>query len=286
MEITEAGGTGIAAAAPPTDGLRIRADFPDPPPPPPPAAEAPPVPPVPQKFTREIDLKDGSGVQKFEADTWEGLVDKLATAQEHATRKIKELSRKNITPDKEPPIRAKQLSEAEILALKEGFPADPIGTWNKLFEAQTGITVDQFRETQLKIAVADAERAFISKHKDDFLPCPENATKINKFLAEQELPVTTKNLEYAFYELGDQLQRKTVEPVLPPPPVPNQPPAPRVQEIPPPPVSIPANFGSRVEMQPGMEGVTAADYAQIAQLPPEQMKARIEQLFRQGKVTR
>src|SRR5437868_2462551 len=52
------------------------------------------VPNEPQVFSRTIDLGDGSGVQVFEAPTLEELVDKLAKAQENATRKIRELAAK------------------------------------------------------------------------------------------------------------------------------------------------------------------------------------------------
>jgi len=43
-------------------------------------------------YRREIDLGDGSGKQVFEAESVEELLDKLTEAQEHATRKIRELS--------------------------------------------------------------------------------------------------------------------------------------------------------------------------------------------------
>ena len=91
--------------------------------------------PPPSKFVREIDLKDGSGVQKFEAESWEGLVDKLATAQENATKKIRELSaRKPIEPEREvkPVYEIKEPSAADMLALKEGFEADPVAAWKNL----------------------------------------------------------------------------------------------------------------------------------------------------------
>jgi len=41
------------------------------------------------------DLKDGSGIQVFEADTQEALIDKLIEAHVHATRKIRELTHEN-----------------------------------------------------------------------------------------------------------------------------------------------------------------------------------------------
>src|SRR5581483_2684932 len=44
-------------------------------------------------YERKIDLGDGSGVQIFRAASLEDLVDKLAKAQENATRKIREQNR-------------------------------------------------------------------------------------------------------------------------------------------------------------------------------------------------
>lgn len=285
-ELTESGATGITAQTP-TQSMMAK-DFPDPPPPPPAAVEAVPpaqTPAAPQKFARDIDLKDGSGVQHFEAETWEGLVDKLATAQENATRKIRELSqRPKVEPEREVPApRApKELSAAELIALKES--GDPTAIFNKLFEAKMGRSpeqvaaeLDEFTQTKQR---QEAERSFVAKHKDDFYNCPENAGKISALLAKENLPVTKRNLEYAYQELANDFVKKeaAVSPNLPPPPVP--PGQPIVRDIPPPPVTIPANFGERVENRTDAGGVDAAEYAKIASLPPEQMKARIEQLFR------
>ncbi|KKL05971.1 hypothetical protein LCGC14_2600680, partial [marine sediment metagenome] len=47
----------------------------------------------PKKFVKEIDLGDGSGVQKFEADTEAELIDKLVEAQTNATKEIRKLQR-------------------------------------------------------------------------------------------------------------------------------------------------------------------------------------------------
>lgn len=285
-ELTEAGATGITAQTP-TQSMMAK-DFPDPPPPPPAAVEAvPPAQPpaAPQKFARDIDLKDGSGVQHFEAETWEGLVDKLATAQENATRKIRELSqRPKVEPEREVPSprTPKELSPAEIIALKEA--ADPVAVFEKIFEAKIGMKPDQLlaqmTEFELSKQRQEAERSFVAKHKDDFYNCPENAGKISALLAKENLPVTKRNLEYAYQELANDFVKKeaAVSPNLPPPPVP--PGQPIVRDIPPPPVTIPANFGERVENRTDAGGVDAAEYATIASLPPDQMKARIEQLFR------
>src|SRR6266704_5157746 len=80
--------------------------------PPAPVTEAEPVEDEPVLYRREIDLGDGSGTQVFEGETLEELVDKLADAQKHATRKIRDLNRqakevaappapKPLTPDEE-----------------------------------------------------------------------------------------------------------------------------------------------------------------------------------------
>lgn len=287
-DLTEAGTVGLTA---PTETTSMMAgDFPAPPPAPP-AVEAPAAvvaPPVPQKFSRDIDLKDGSGVQHFEAESWEGLVDKLATAQENATRKIKELStRPRIEPERDvpQPRTPKPLSEAEIIALREASAADPVATFNKLFEAQIGESPEQVRakltELDSQKRRVEVELDFIAKHKDDFFNCPENAQKINALFAKEQLQVTKKNLEWAFQELNESFVKPpgaTPQAVLPPPPAP---PTPTVREIPPPPVTIPANFGERVVPVTEAGGVDAAEMAKIATLPPEQMKARIESLFRQ-----
>jgi hypothetical protein len=284
-DITEAGETGLTAPPPQVpDALRMAAEFAEPP------AQAviqtPPTPETtpPSKFVREIDLKDGSGVQKFEADSWEGLVDKLATAQENATKKIRELSaRKPIEPEREvkPAYEIKEPSTADMLALKEGFEADPAAAFKKAFELYTGQTPEQYQQERGQYLSEkqrkEAENAFLAAHKKDFVNNPENAQKIGEFLTKEQLPVTKKNLEYAFQNLQDDFVKPVQAPAVnlpPPPPVPN------VRDIPPPPVTIPARFGDRPMDQNEPGGVNAAEMAQIAQLPPEQMKARIEQLFR------
>jgi 16S rRNA G966 N2-methylase RsmD len=45
-------------------------------------------------YQKRIDLQDGSGVQVFEAESPEQLVDILVESQRHATKKIREQSRR------------------------------------------------------------------------------------------------------------------------------------------------------------------------------------------------
>jgi hypothetical protein len=164
----------------------------------------------------------------------------------------------------------------------------------------------------------EAAVEFIADHEDDFEPSPQNSSKIHKFLYgctrsfdadaenlidckkcgkrhEPSLPVTRQNLEYAYQELsanGENFAKAPEPAVAAPPPQPTvpvvtqvQPPPPapvvpqvQAREVPPPPVVISDRSGQRpVETTSGLEGV---DVAALNKLPPQEMKARIEQIFR------
>lgn len=174
------------------------------------------------KFRREIDLGDGSGKQVFEADSAEALIDKLTEAQENATRKIRqqqfELRRaQRAKPEKEAsakPIQIgqpKQLSADELFALGQELQTNPGVAFDKILQAQTGMTTDQlkaigseFAQIQQARITNEAEVSFLQKHQDiDYLPTAENARNIQKFLQDEGLPYTAANLEYAFQELSE-----------------------------------------------------------------------------------
>lgn len=289
-DVTEAGKTGFAPPPPQVpDALRMAADFTEPP-----TQVEPPKPesaPPPAKFSREIPRGDGSGVERFEAATYEELVDKIANSKAEANKFIGELkgelkSKKVIEPERDvkPAYEIKEPSAADVLALKEGFEADPAAAFKKAFELYTGQTPEQYQQERGQYLSEkqrkEAEVSFVTSHKKDFYNCPENAQKISEFLSKEQLPVTKKNLEYAYQNLADDFVKQVSAPAVADPTLPPPPPVPTVREIPPPPVTIPARFGDRPMDQPGDGGVNAAEMAQIATLPPDQMKARIEQLFR------
>ncbi len=261
--------------------LQMEKDFPPPPPPP---VETPKVETPPDKKEVVMDLGNG---EVFKGETWEEVAKKLGEGKKHATDKIKELTqRKPVEPEKElkyEALQPKPLSEADVLAIKEGFNADPLAAFRKMFAAETGITPEEDRaqenarrEQQARL---EAERAFVNAHKDDFVPNAENSQKIYSILQKEGLPVTKRNLEWALQQAGEVVKPQPVSELPPPPPKPT------VREIPPPPVSISANFGERVETGPGDGGVDAAEMAKIATLPPAEMKTRIEELFRRGRTS-
>jgi DNA-nicking Smr family endonuclease len=178
--------------------------------------EAEVTPPVnrPAVVSRTIDLGDGSGKQVFTAPTAEELLDKLTTAQENATRKIRqqeyELKRQQRhRPETEAPITSKKrdLSADELFALANELQKNPAAAINKLVEASTGSTLDDLgkvvAEYKTQSAINAADTQFLLNHQDDFLPSGNNARLMNQFLIDEKLPHTAKNLEYAFQELTE-----------------------------------------------------------------------------------
>ena len=132
-----------------------------------------------------------------------------------------------------------------------------------------------------------AQQQFVQKHAQEYAPTPENAQKIMRFLERENLPVSKQNLDYAFGELRGELssakpQDKGAPAVAEPQPAP---PAPR-QVSPPPSFVRPSLGGRAMEEASGGTDVNSAELARIAQLPPAEMKARIEQIFRQSRTAR
>lgn len=175
-----------------------------------------------EKFRREIDLGDGSGKQVFEADTAEELIDKLTTAQENATRKIREqqyeLRRaQRAKPEKTAPVKPmqigqpKQFTADELFQIGQELSSNPGAAFDKILQAQTGMTTEQlktigseFANMQQARLITEAETSFLQNHQDvDYLPTPDNARLIQKFLQDEKLPYTAANLEYAFQELSE-----------------------------------------------------------------------------------
>jgi hypothetical protein len=166
------------------------------------------------KFVREIDLGDGSGKQVFKAETAEALLDVLTEAQKNATIKIREqqfeLKRsQRAQPERidRPAVAKRDLSAEEILAIQNELGNNPAAAIDKIFKAQTGRTAEEigtfindFMQAQ---EIAKADTTFLMNHQEDYVPSSQNAARIEKFLADEKLSHTHKNLEYAFQELTE-----------------------------------------------------------------------------------
>lgn len=126
--------------------------------------------PAPQTFRREIDLGDGSGKQVFEADSADGLVDKLAEAQRNATIKIRELSKaaKPVEPPK--PVKDTRTVEERLEAIERDRE------WTEL-------TTEWVNETP------------------DFEANKTNGERMLKYMRLEGIPNTKDGLQKAFAEL-------------------------------------------------------------------------------------
>lgn len=171
----------------------------------------------PKKFRREIDLGDGSGKQVFEADSMEALVDELTKAQENATRKIREQNKalKRARRKPAPVVQAdpaqsdvKPLTPDEEFMLGQQFSQNPTKTFERLFEAQTGYKLSEFKSKvaameafQEAQAATAAAQEFLNDHEDDYLPTPANYRALQEYLEEHNLPMNRETLEEAFDEV-------------------------------------------------------------------------------------
>lgn len=251
---------------------------------------------APQKFSREIDV--GGRLQRFEADTYEGLIDKLVEAQTHATKKLHELSqeRKAKEPEKVSSdwqeVRPSRLAPDELNQLQ----SNPYEMMRRVFQAETGLSFEDFREREnaqrRAQAEAAAQDAFVRKYPE-YNPSPENAQKILRLLEHENLPLSKRNLEWAYGELRDQLavreeaapgrrvsSQASERPAAEPVPAPAQP-VERTRSTPP--SFVRANFGEPPLRDGGGQEAEIERIARSSSLP--EMKARIEQYFRQSRTS-
>lgn len=250
--------------------------------------EAPVAQEAPQKFVREIEV--GGRIQKFEAETYEALVDKLVEAQTNATKKLQELAtqrRGRIEPEKKSsdyqPLQPMHLKEEEL----EQLP--PQEMVRRIFQAEAGMSLEEFRMRESERRRIEAEyrvqNEFVQRHPD-YVATPENGQKILKFLQEQGYPISKANLDYAFEELRGELSQSHSQPATQPLPAGS----PQGHSTAPP-SSAPPSFvrpslGGRVPTDDGGGIDVNAEAARIAQLSPAEAKARIESLWRQSRSAR
>lgn len=142
-------------------------------------------------YRKEIDLGDGSGVQVFEGDTLEELVDKLADAQKHATKKIRELNAKVKTET----VRTAQEIADDEYVIAERLKKEPRKTMKEVVSE-----VIEEREAKVREGFAAQER-FVATHPD-FIPNPENAGRLTAWLQSHgHKEMTYDGLEKAYQDL-------------------------------------------------------------------------------------
>jgi hypothetical protein len=170
----------------------------------------------PKKFVKEIDLGDGSGTQKFEADTEAELIDKLVEAQTNATKEIRKLQRakprvrpqkrERVNEPERPFAEPIQVSVQDDLDFAAGLSVNPSKVFGRLFEASTGIKLAGLRATSEKVGQMvsqmeeqQAAQTFINA-TPEFKPSKANSDALLGILEDEELPVTQQNLSYAYQQ--------------------------------------------------------------------------------------
>jgi hypothetical protein len=156
-------------------------------------------------YERVIDLGDGSGTQVFRGNTMEELIDKLATAQENATRKIRELSAKEKATAIKQVEENDELTEDEKFILSQKILTDPA----KVIETFVEKTINKKINPRLKDVEGVAREQRETKtavdwvnSTPDYYACDSNGKKIHKYLETQGLEMTRENLQAAFEDLN------------------------------------------------------------------------------------
>lgn len=155
-------------------------------------------------YERTIDLGDGSGVQVFEGKSMEELIDKLAKAQENATRKIREqaaqIKSQPKTVETPSPDELENLTEAEKFLLQQEMLTDPAKAIQKFVVK----AVEQREQANARAAeqTKTATETFVA-NTSDYYASPKNGKKMVKWLETHNLEVSEDNLKQAFEDLNE-----------------------------------------------------------------------------------
>lgn len=177
-----------------------------------------------KKWVREYQPKDDSGnpigpLQRFEADTQQELIDKLAAAHENASSKLYQTRRAvklgaMLEPDPEEPINTfepRQLTADERVKLTKDLsdPAKAAEAHRILLEAELGAPIETVREGLRDREIqkrVEAIRGAIAQFKRDtpeYVESETNSENMKKYMEKNNLRYTAKNLKIAFEDLSN-----------------------------------------------------------------------------------
>lgn len=189
-----------------------------------PEANSEPAAPPAKPFWREVDFGNGTGKQRFEADTAEELLDMLATAQENANRKIREQQdelkrvRQTVTPDPVTPARTEfkpkplTADDRHRIAQKMQNPATSRDAVIELVEAELGAPLAEVRTTlnayseverreKLNTEAAKFARAYPIWHQYTVEQRIDFERMIYEYCDQRKYGYTAKNFGIAFENL-------------------------------------------------------------------------------------
>jgi hypothetical protein len=136
------------------------------------------------KWVAEIRYKTGAGTERFQASTKNELMLQLLAGKGHATMRVNKA------------VRREKLGWSEL---------------DRQYPLPEGITTEDFekmsdkQQDHLLLTVATQQTLLFREAHPDFYRDPKNANaqKLSDFLGKERLPITLRNLEYAFDELTD-----------------------------------------------------------------------------------
>lgn len=106
-------------------------------------------------YRRVIDIGDGSGQEVFEAPTMEELLDKICTAKEHASKKIREQQIKLREVEQE----QEQFSADDEFVISQELMSRPTDAIKKLFRKMTGYDITEFKSVAERSKALEASQA-------------------------------------------------------------------------------------------------------------------------------
>jgi hypothetical protein len=163
-------------------------------------------------YRREIDLGDGAGKEVFEAASLEELVDKIADAKGHASRKIRELSaaQKTVQEKAQTVIdNSTTLSDEEKFIFGNELLTDPLAAINKLMAKATGKNLNEMKTALSRLETIEAERQEVSAAKQFLASHPDltlsqaDGDRIERYVKTYKLPPTAESIEQAYRELSE-----------------------------------------------------------------------------------
>jgi len=162
---------------------------------------------------RVVDIGDGSGKQVFtgrgptQLAAYESLADALQTAQENATKRIRQFSQ----DQKQSERNAARRAEDDDYVLRQRLANDPTKVVKEMVQQEIAETQAKFNRAQR------VQEEFVAAHAHDFFPCPENAQAISQYIQGKGYDeFTPSNLEEAFQALQGKLVKKGSAPATTP----------------------------------------------------------------------
>lgn len=162
-------------------------------------------------YRRVLDLGDGAGPEVFEADSLEELVDKIADAKQHATKKIREqeVELKDLRERVKP--QPKVIDADTEFVYSQELLSTPTVALKKMFRELTGYEIEDFASVKQAVDAANRQQStntainsFLTTHplyEDGGEIGVRNGDLMRMKLAELGLPATSENLHKAYLHL-------------------------------------------------------------------------------------